>query len=111
MKKTKKDANVMIGERLRKARKNLGFRQEDFAYLLNVSEEHYRKIELGATALTMDKVIILYKEYSIDPSFLLLGKAADYLDINTFIANSSREQREEFWEDVFSYLRRIMMFS
>lgn len=73
MEENRKDTNIQIGKRLREARNNLGRKQAEFAYSLGISEEHYRKYESGATGLSADKLLILYKEYGIDPTYLITG--------------------------------------
>ena len=74
MDNSRKEANIQIGKRLREARSNLGRTQAEIAISLGVSEEHYRKYESGATGLSADKLLVLYHEYGIDPTYLLTGE-------------------------------------
>ena len=69
----RKEANIQVGKRLREARNNLGRTQAEIAVSLGVSEEHYRKYESGATGLSADKLLILYHEFDIDPTYLITG--------------------------------------
>lgn len=69
-----KPLNFEISLRLRQERVARGCTQENFAETLNISVEHYRKIESGAYRLNVEKFVILYREYGIDPTYLLVGK-------------------------------------
>lgn len=70
---SRKDANMLIGKRLREARNNLGLTQAEIAASFGVSEEHYRKYEAGSTGLSADKLLIPYHEYGMDPTYLITG--------------------------------------
>ena len=54
--------------------------------------EHYRKIELGMYGLQRENMLILYKKYKIDPSYLLTGEKNHTFDVEMFLANCSREE-------------------
>lgn len=108
MERNKKEQNIEIGSRLRDIRENLGYTQSKVAMLLNVCDEHYRKIESGSTGLTISKVIILYDELNIDPTFLLTGKRQDTCDIDYIMANSSKEEKNRFMKRVFEYMERML---
>ena len=85
MDKQKKEANIQVGKRLRDARTNLGISQAEFAADFGVSEEHYRKYESGAT-----------------------GQCMKDFDIEYYIANCSKEQRNELFDRILAYILRIM---
>mgnify|MGYP003294705580 CR=1 FL=1 len=108
MDKSRKDTNIQIGKRLREARNNLGRKQAEFAYILEVSEEHYRKYESGATGLSADKLLILYKEYDIDPTYLITGQCMKDFDVDYYIANCSKEQKDLFMDKILDHISRIM---
>lgn len=109
MDNNKKDTNASVGKRLKEARKNLGRTQSETAELLGVSEEHYRKYESGATGLSADKLLILYREYGIDPTYLITGVGMkNDFDVDSFIANSNKEQKDEFIDRVLAYVSRMM---
>lgn len=109
MENRKKDTNVCVGKRLKEARKNLGKTQAETAELLGISEEHYRKYESGATGLSADKLLILFREYGIDPTYLITGTGGkSEFDVDSYIANSSKEQKDEFIDHVLRYVSRMM---
>ena len=60
MENERKDINVQIGKRLREARTNMNIDKSDVAELLEVTDEHYRKLEAGSTGLSVDKILLLY---------------------------------------------------
>ena len=98
MDQKRKDANIQVGKRLRDARTNLGMSQAEFAADFGVSEEHYRKYESGATGVSADKLLVLYKNYGIDPTYLITGQCMKDFDIEYYIANCSKEQRNELFD-------------
>lgn len=77
MSKKRKGINVDIGFRLRDERLKRGCTQENFAETLDISVEHYRKIEGGVYGLNPEKIVALYRAYQIDPADLLLGEKRD----------------------------------
>ncbi len=105
----RKEANMQVGKRLREARSNLGRTQAEIAVSLGVSEEHYRKYESGVTGLSADKLLILYHEYGIDPTYLITGSCfkSDF-DVDNCIANCNKEQKDIFMDRVFAYMLRMI---
>ena len=73
MKEEQTEINVQIGKRLQEIRENLGYTQENFAEILDVDTAHYRKLERGRHSLSSDKMLVLYKKYKIDPTYLITG--------------------------------------
>lgn len=104
MDRIKKKLNVEIGKRLREVRDNLGYTQSQFAEILGVGEEHYRKIELGSTGLTVEKVKVLYDRLNIDATYLIAGDKKELLDIDLVITNCSRREREKIIHRMAEYM-------
>ena len=112
MRTEKKELNIQIGKRLQIARENSGYTQEAFAEALDVGMEHYRKIELGMYGLQRENMLILYekyKKYKIDPTYLLTGEKNHTFDVELFLANCSREERDEFIDRMLAYMRKLMI--
>lgn len=105
----RRDANIQIGQRLREARSNLGRTRAEIAVSCGVSEEHYRKYESGATGLSADKLLILYSEYGIDPTYLITGRTqqADF-DVDRYIANCNKEEKDAFVDRMLVYVGRML---
>ncbi len=109
MDKYRKEANMLIGKRLREARVRLGRSQAEIATLLDVSEEHYRKYESGATGLSAVKLLLLYRKYGMDPTYLITGICLhSEFDVDYYIANSSKDQKDVFVDRVLAYIARIV---
>lgn len=109
MKTEKKDINIQIGKRLRTARQNSGYTQETFAEALDVGVEHYRKLESGIYGLQPEKLLLLYEKYKIDPTYLITGDKNQTFDIELFLANCSREERDRFIDRILTYMRKLMI--
>jgi transcriptional regulator with XRE-family HTH domain len=105
----RKAVNIQLGKRLADARKNLGRTQAEFADLLGVTEEHYRKYESGANGLSVDKILLLYQKYGIDPTYLITGACLkNDFDVDYYIANCNKEQKDAFVDRVLAYMSRMI---
>ena len=111
MKTEKKDINIQIGKRLRTARQNSGYTQEAFAEALDVGVEHYRKLESGIYGLQPEKLLLLYEKYKIDPTYLITGEKNHTFDVELFLANCNREERDNFIDRMLAYMRKLMINS
>lgn len=109
MRTEKKELNIQIGKRLQTARENNGYTQETFAEALDVGVEHYRKIELGMYGLQRENMLILYEKYKIDPTYLPTGEKNHTFDVELFLANCSREERDNFIDRMLAYMRKLMI--
>ena len=108
MKAEKKEINIQIGKRLQTAKENSGYTQEVFAETLDVGVEHYRKIESGVYGLQPEKMLILYEKYRIELTYLVTGDTNHKVDIELFLANCSREERDAFIDRMLAYMRKLM---
>jgi transcriptional regulator with XRE-family HTH domain len=102
----RKDANIQIGKRLREARLNMNLEKSEIADVLDVTVEHYRKLEAG---ISVDKVLTLYHKYGIDPTYLITGESSmkDF-NLDYYVANSTKEQRNDFFDRVLAYLSKLI---
>lgn len=108
-KKQKKELNILIGQRLKTVRENSGYTQETFAETLDVGVEHYRKIESGAYGLQLEKMLILYEQYRIDSTYLITGEKNRTFDVELFLVNCSREERNKFIDRMLAYMKQLMI--
>lgn len=111
MARMRKDINIHIGKRLQEVRENSGYTQEAFAEKLDVGVEHYRKLESGLHGLQPEKMLILYREYNIDPTYLITGEKSQQFNVEMFLANCDREQRDKFIERVLAFMKNLMLNS
>ena len=109
MRTERKELNIQIGKRLQTARENSGYTQEAFAEALDIGVEHYRKIELGMYGLQRENMLILYEKYKIDPTYLLTGEKNHTFDVDLFLANCIREERDKFIDRMLAYMRKLMI--
>ena len=106
----RKDTNIQIGKRLREARVNMNGDKAEFADVLHVTEEHYRKLEAGTTGLSADKLLTLHQTYGIDPTYLITGVSSNVKNFNLdyYVANCTKEQRDDFFDRVLAYLSKLI---
>ena len=109
MRAEKKDINIAIGQRLQTVRENGGYTQEAFAELLDIGVEHYRKIERGVYGLQPEKMLILYENFKADPTYLITGKAHQEFDIELYMTNCSKAERNHFLERMLAYMRQLIL--
>jgi len=103
------EENILLGKGLQEIRENLGYKREVFAELFGLSLDQYKRLERGESRITVDKVALLYRTYHIDPTYLIVGESPDKVDIDYFLANSSKAQRNEFITRVMEYLTRLAL--
>lgn len=108
MERKKKFHNIEIGSRLHDARENMGYTQAQFAEMLSISDEHYRRLESGASGISTEKMKVLHQKVNIDPTYLITGEIRHEFDIDIFMANSSREQRNQFLKRTLAYIEKII---
>ena len=101
--------NVQIGKRLQTVRENMGYTQEAFAEVLSVDAGHYQKLERGLYGLSTDKLLTLYERYRIDPTYLITGEKNQTFDVELFLANCDREERNRFIERMLAYMGQLML--
>lgn len=104
MGRAKKNSNVEIGNRLRMIRENLGKSQAEIAEILEVSDDHYRKLESGNAGLTIEKVRLMHERLSVDPSYLLVGDRMEEFDLDRYLVNCSKEQRDKLLKRCLEYI-------
>lgn len=107
MERDKKELNVEIGKRLREVRDNLGYTQSKFAEILGVGEEHYRKIELGSSGLTVEKVWLLHDQLKIDATYLIAGEKKN-ADIDYLLTNCDSVERNKILHRMFEYTEQML---
>lgn len=107
---TDKDTNIQIGKRLREARRNINIDKAEITEVLGVTVEHYCKFKAGATDLSVDKILILYQTYGIDPTYLITCVSSNAMEFNLeyYVANSSKEQRDLFFDRVMAYVSKLI---
>ncbi len=108
MERVKKELNVQVGRRLREIRENMGYTQFRFAEILGVVEEHYRKIELGSSGLTLEKVLILYERLNIDSTYLIVGERKETFDLDYILTNCSKVEKRRILHRMLEYVYQMV---
>mgnify|MGYP003301747508 CR=1 FL=1 len=108
MNREKKDINVEIGARLREIRDNLHKSQADMAEALEITDDHYRKIEAGQVGLTLEKIKILFEKLHIDSTYLITGTKQEDFDLEKYLANCTKEQKVRLMKQYLAYVEVCM---
>ena len=108
MKIDRKNTNILVGKRLREERINKKISIAEIAGVLGITEEHYRKLEAGSTRISTDKLLILYDTYGEDPVFCSIYGHPLHAFSDYFVANSSKEQRDQFFDRVLAYISELI---
>ena len=106
MSRTRKNINIEIGERLRVARENLALSRSEMAESMGLSDEQYKRLESGASSITVDKLFLLDEKYHIDISYLISGKNKGEFDLERYISTCSTGQKNRFLATVLMYLQK-----
>ena len=69
-----KELYMHIGNRIREKRKILGLTQAEAAELLSISKNFYGDIERGNKSLSLEKIILIFEKFNMDPTYLLTGE-------------------------------------
>ena len=69
----KKEINIQMGSRIRKARLQAGLTQEAFAELLNLDPKHISAIERGIVGLSMETLQNICQVLHVSADTLLFG--------------------------------------
>ena len=107
MKKEKKNCNVEIGGRLKMIRENMHLSQAQFAEILDVTEDHYLRIENGISGLTIEKIQLLFDKLHIDSNYLINGEKIDRFDLDAYLTTCNKEQRDELVTRCLEYIGRF----
>ena len=114
-KRKKKEEKLLyfeIGRRLKEFRENGKYTQEQFAEVLEVNVEHYRRLENGKYALSLKKLETLSKTYNLNLDYLITGtKDSREFNVEAYLANCDRDQRNDFIERVLIYMKNLMLNS
>lgn len=108
-KRVKKKINIEMGARLQSARENLGYTQENFAEILSISTEHYKRLEAGSSGVIPEKMKVLYEKVNIDPTYLITGEKKEDFDIDSFLASCSKEERNLLLKRLLAYVERVVI--
>lgn len=103
----------IVGERIRRKRKQLGLTQEQLAESIERSQKYCADIERGSCGMSVDMMLRLCFALRMSPSTLLLGEALPSLDdadiisqITTGLTECTEEQKENILQTIRLFTRR-----
>lgn len=85
---------VEIGKRLRIARIELNYTQEQMAEILGISTAYYGKVERGVYGLSLEKLVIVNEKLDMDINYLLTGIGRG-LSMDEVMRECPREKRHD----------------
>lgn len=71
----KKELNVQIGQRIRRAREERGYTQEKLAELVGVSVQYTSDLERGKVGASVATIVRLCRALEVSSDFLLFGSS------------------------------------
>lgn len=89
----KKEINVNIGFRLKKYRNEKGLTQEQMAERMEMSLNYYGQIERGECGISLEKILLLYKSFDIEPTYLLTGEKKPDLSFDGILNECPKKKR------------------
>lgn len=92
-------------QRIRKIRETKELKQEDMAYVLEISQKAYSKIETGATKLSVERLIEIANLLEVDVTELLKFTATE---VQTESTDNFNEKRIKQLEEAVVSLREIL---
>ena len=90
----KKSLNIAIGSRIKLARENMGWTQEELAEKIDLSPQFISTIERGVAGASLETIIRLCEVLNVSSEWLLCGKrmVPDSEKIATKISSLSSDQ-------------------
>lgn len=98
----KKELNIQMGSRIRKARLQAGLTQEAFAELLNLGPKHISAIERGIVGLSMETLQNICQVLHVSTDALLFG------DIETSPADTLCQRLGRLSPEEFTQIEEII---
>lgn len=90
--------------RIKMIRKSLGYTQEQFAEILDLSLSGYKKLESGDVNLTLDKIYILNKKLGLSADYILFDAKAEFNNVWAEIFKLSEREKWRVFLRLYSYL-------
>lgn len=92
-KQEKKDLNVQIGENIKAIREQIGYTQERFAELVNVSAQYISDVERGNVGISVATLRKIREITSVSSDSILMGNC-DYNDVTLIIEQLKNVDKE-----------------
>ncbi len=99
------DQLTALCQRIRKIREAKDLKQEDMAYVLEISQKTYSKIETGATKLSVERLIEIANLLEVDVAELLKFTVTE---VHTESVDNFNEKRIKQLEEAVVSLRETL---
>ncbi len=106
----KKDLNLQIGERVRCARKEVGFSRDELAEMLGISSLFLSYIECGQRGMSLSTLMNLCKILQVSADYILFGsenETGSENDLLQVIKSIEPEYRDLVFESI-NNLKKII---
>ena len=104
----KKEINVNIGLRLKKYRYDKGLTQEQMAEKMEMSLNYYGQIERGESGISLEKILLLYENMNIEPTYLLTGEQKLDISFEGILKHCPKKKRYDM-ERLIQYAMNLAM--
>jgi len=100
------ELNVNEKLRIKTVREDLGYTQEKFAEILELSVSGYKKLESGEVHLTLDKIYLLKQKLGLSADYILYDEKASLNDIWVEICKLPIEEKWLMLMRMYAYLSK-----
>lgn len=92
--KEKKEINIRIGERIRRARESAGYTQEKLAEKVEVSIQYISDLERGVVGASLQTIVRLCHVLSVSSDYILMGETdeIELLDLSVRLKELSQKE-------------------
>ncbi len=92
--------------RIKTVREDLGYTQEKFAEILELSVSGYKKLESGEVHLTLDKIYLLKQKLGLSADYILYDEKAALNDVWMEICKLPIEEKWLMLMRMYAYLSK-----
>lgn len=102
-----KELLIQIGNRLREKRLELQMTQEQMAERLMMSINFYGCIERGVKKLSIEKILLAYQEFDLDPTYLLTGNCLSPSNFQDLLSQCPKDKLYNLERIIFYYIESV----
>lgn len=92
--------------RIKRIRKELGYTQEQFAEILELSLSGYKKLESGEVNLTIDKIYMLNRRLGLSADYILFDEKTELVDAWEHIRRLPELEKWQMFLRMYAYLAK-----
>lgn len=92
--------------RIKRIREELGYTQEQFAEILELSLSGYKKLESGEVNLTIDKIYMLNRRLGLSADYILFDEKTELVDAWEHIRRLPELEKWQMFLRMYAYLAK-----